>query len=230
MLTTLAAALIAPPVAAKLGQIGVKSSSEGEESLPFSHMWIAGQLGSLMAIFMAVAGLPVSQTIIAAILLSLLAVGAYVDRQSGWAPDHLILPASVFAMMSGAASGAWDMPVWYGAFLGLCVYLAVQGLWILSALLSEAAKGIPPGDILALAIPVMALGFTKDFVICMMLISSLLAIVILVPKFGNIFSKKSVADTVRAELGREDDTTPVVTFLTIGFPAAGMAVVANAFV
>lgn len=230
MLFTLLSAVLVPPIVAKLSERGVTASSDGEDTLPVLKLWLVAQIGGLLAVAMVMAGASDFEGAVAAALLSFLAAGAFVDRETGWAPDHIVLPVCVLAMMSGAAQGAWLISPLLAAVIGVAVYLIVNVAWMGVAMISDAARALPPGDILALIVPIMALGFTKEFVTCMMLISSLLAIVILIPKFGNIVGKKEVCDCVRAEMGREGDCAPVVTFLTIGFPAAGIAIVANALV
>ena len=209
---------------ALMARFGVRMASEGEDHISLNLAGLAALLG---AGGMAVAFMDAdhSTQLVAVLLGGALMVGAIVDRQTGWAPDLLMLPTVLLALALGARTGAWDASLGQVLAIGLGGYLCMHLIWLDAMKLKPGMALPPPGDLIALGVPLMVFGICYAFVAVMLMISALLVLALRFEAVRNIFSRSEVLEVIMRESENECNYPGhAITFLALAYPATGIAI------
>ena len=153
-----------------------------------------------------------------------LACAAWVDRQSAWAPDGLVLPICLLAGSLSEPLAVLSAEA-YRLLAGLALYLLAQLAWFLQCRWRRPA--LPPPDLIALALPLFvfgpnpsALGVYGAFVITV-------AAVRLSPAIWGIFGNRQILDLTAQSIGLRADRP--IAFLAIALPLMAIAQSAGAY-
>lgn len=155
--------------------------------------------------------------ILIALLGSLLAVGAVIDRQEGVAPDLIAGPILPLALAAGTLAAPGNMSPLEMILLGSAMFLALNMAWIPLDRLTGGRVLPPPADLAAIAIPALSLGLTplvSAFYFCCALVAFLC---LRIPRIRAIFTDEKIAETLRIEITDED--RPALAGLALLYPA-----------
>jgi hypothetical protein len=223
-----------------MAYLGVHLASEGEDRIEWMRLLAASYIGGMPFAIIPELGLhfeisEVLSVLAATFLGAALMVAALVDRDSGWAPDILVLPILCMCMPLAHYLGVWDFGSLFGEkfwvfsyiLYGFLVWLLINGVWLLGYFIWKACdrnRGYavtPPGDIIAAMLPFFLFGTTDSFfytmftVLLLMLLlrnSSTLHAVFTAPELHAKVLRELDVDVINSEKPKG------VAFLAVLFP------------
>jgi hypothetical protein len=234
---------------ARMSVEGLESGSGALERLPFISMVLVSCLASAAALYFAGPETrQVGPQLIQAFLVGQLAMAGWIDRQTTWVPDSVLLmvltvssafvfthsidPTSVLRMLQGtAAQSAVDflgqrplaLLVVLSLVAGIAIWLVTVLLWGVQTLFGKGF--LTPPDLVALGLPVYLLGASLEagFVY---VVAICLALFLLRSEFlRSIFSNREAVKEGKAHLGLEE-SGPAVAVLTLMFSILAIVIVA----
>ncbi len=134
---------------------------------------------------------------------------AWVDRQTAWVPEAVLVPA----LMLGGALG-WGG--WAGAAAGGAVFVLAHLGWV-----GQVAIGrhlVPPPDLAALALPPLVLGMGSATVVAYGVVAGLLVLCLRVPALRRALSPEAPLGAALADTGRAEPPAAAVAFLPVIVP------------
>lgn len=158
--------------------------------------------------------------IVATLLGGYLLTSAYVDRETGWAPDILLYPVAMASLLLAGLLGSWGMSLSTGILAALLLYPVVMALWIALRALTPLASMLPPNDLLSLLVPVILFGYGLGMAY-LVVVGALLVAVRFTPFLRRIFLQDQVARAALTEMElSEDRAVEYVTLLVVSLPVA----------
>lgn len=207
-----------------LGRVGVHMASGGEDSMPPIPLFLAGLIGGGLGLLAAPADPVISAVTV--VICSGLFSGALVDRQTGWAPDVIVFPIVVLAFVLGAASGGWDITPGRAAIYATCGYWAFQAAWIGVKWKYPDFSLPPPGDLVAIVIPMLFFGLDPRFVATMMAMALVLLLARQFRPVSRLFSRPELIVRIEEEDKLDyPDWCHAITFLALAFPVTALSLV-----
>lgn len=216
-------ALLFAPIWASSARLGATIASEGDDMPAYMPLVTAGLVGG-MGIAVFASGLDVYSQLVTIALGGGLLVAAVLDRETGWAPDTMMWPIVVLACMLGALNKVLPFGPITAIAVGTCTFWACQVVWMICARIAPVLPLPPPGDLIALALPLVFLGVCLGFVMVMLGICILLLGAKFNQKVARIFTKGHVAKAVISEMDFLNETAmQPVTLLALAFPVVWVA-------
>jgi hypothetical protein len=83
---------------------------------------------------------------------------AWLDHRTAWAPDGLLLPLLMSALLVGDALGSGEVSIIGALVLALALFLVAQGLWAAQCLIGP--RVLTPPDQITLCLPLLIFGLT----------------------------------------------------------------------
>lgn len=149
------------------------------------------------------------------LLCPFLAVAAYVDFVSGWAPEELSVPICIFVGAvwdpGFSASGTANAAAAVGT--GLIVFCACRVAWRIQRRFGIAA--VPPADCLAVLAPIMLFGLGAVAAAHYLIVALILAAIRLVPPVRQAFASDG------------EESPRAIRFLPASLPVTLMLLVAS---
>jgi hypothetical protein len=234
---------------ARISVEGLESGNGALDRLPFISLVLVSCLASAVALYFAG---PETQQVgpqmIQAFLVGQLAMAGWIDRQTTWVPDsvllmvlsvssafvftHSIEPMGVLRLLQGTpGQNVVDLLsprplvllVVLSLAAGVAIWLVTILLWGVQTLFGKGF--LTPPDLVALGLPIYLLGISLEagFVY---LVAICLALLLLRSEFlRSIFSNREAVKEGRAHLGLDDDG-PAVAVLSLMFSILAIVIVA----
>jgi len=217
LLAIIACALLIPPLA----RAGLASCLDGQKPQDLPYMRHIATFGGIaIALTSILSGQGPAFAFVSTLFGGFLAAASYLDRETSWAPDHLLFPISVLGFSVAGFLGMWGLTPFIGFLVGAFGYLALMGVWLLVNEKTDVASLLPPNDILSILVPLAFLGPGLS-VFFMIAAAILLMMVRFIPGVRKLFLREDVAIQALAEMevcdGRAED---FITLLMVTLPAA----------
>lgn len=156
---------------------------------------------------------------IATLLGGYLLTSAYVDRETGWAPDILLYPVSMASLLLAGLLGSWGLSLNEGILAAFLLYPVVMLCWVALRAITPLASLLPPNDLLSLLVPVILFGYDLGMAY-LVVVGILLLVVRLTPFLRKILLEDKVARAALMEMElSEDRSAEYVTLLIVSLPA-----------
>jgi hypothetical protein len=234
---------------ARMSVESLESGNAALERLPFVSLILVSCLASAAALYFSdYDEQKVGPRMIQAFLVGQLAMAGWIDRQTTWVPDSVLLmvltvssayvfthgmePTSVLRLIQGAgAQGVADIlgqrPVVLLVVLsmvaGFAIWLVIILLWHLQTLVGKGF--LTPPDMVALGLPIYLLGITPE-VGLIYLTTACLAIILQRSAFArSLFSNPEAVREGQEHLGL-DANSPAVAVLSLMFSILAVVLVA----
>lgn len=235
---------------ARISVEGLESGNGALERLPFVSLLVVSCLATAAAQYVAGPELRhAGPQMVGALLVGQLAMAGWIDRQTTWVPDtvllmvlavssayvftHAIEPAGLLQRLeeAGVPGVRTVLSQWPTLRLFLLSVIAGVAIWLLTILLwglqTLFGKGfLTPPDIVALGLPIYLLGITLEagFVY---LVAICLALIMQRSEFlRSVFSNPDAVQDGREHLGLEGDG-PAVAVLSLMFSILAVVIVAR---
>lgn len=178
-------------------------------------MTLATAIGAFAVTLAGVgADLPGHSRLVIVALAALLALGAWIDRISAWAPDAIMLPLSMaLFLVSPEISSLMGAGKAIG--FGTLLFLGCILLWIVQD--AVGYRFAPPADLVAIAAPIILFGMSMTTSAVFLAISILLLAAKKIPGVVAIFSRPEALADGSADVVYNEDAKSV-TFLSVSFP------------
>lgn len=184
----------------------VRMASAEVVSPPFGGALIASMIGAIIFLGAALLGGGVIggvQSLTLGLFGAILAVCAWTDHQTSYAPDGLVLPL----LLGGAylpipMDADLNLEVW-PALGAICLFIFSQGAWRL-----QVRSGMPlltPPDLLVLLLPVLVFGLNTSSWVTYLLMCAPLAFLINAPDAVYRMIRGPAAQVAAREIGFRDD-------------------------
>lgn len=204
-----------------LARAGLVSCDEPSDIIPGKRLMVASILGGALPGGLALMmGHPLVAVALVSVLGAVLLVAAYVDRETGWAPDHLLAPFSFAGFTLAGLTGSWGITLWQGVLAGIFVYPVLMGIWIGVRALTPSARLMPPNDLLSLVVPCVMLGpdLSMGYLVS---VAVLLVLVRISPFLHKVFLRADVAERMVADMGLDAaQAQSFVTLLVVTLPVS----------
>ncbi|MCA3452347.1 MAG: hypothetical protein INF92_18710 [Rhodobacter sp.] len=234
---------------ARISVEGLESGSAALDRLPFLSLVLVSCLASAAAIYFGDSDdKQVGPQMIQAFLVGQLAMAGWIDRQTTWVPDsvllmvltvssafvftHSIEPASVLRLIRGAGGqSAADflgrspvvLLVALSLAAGITIWLLTILLWGLQTLIQK--EFLTPPDMVALGLPIYLLGITPETGL-VYATTVCLALVMQRSEFArSVFSNPEAVKEGREHLGL-DAGSPAIAVLSLMFSILAVVIVA----
>jgi hypothetical protein len=234
---------------ARISVEGLESGNGALERLPFISLVLVSCLASAAALYFAG---PETQQVgpqmIQAFLVGQLAMAGWIDRQTTWVPDsvllmvlsvssafvftHSIEPMGVLRLLQGTpgqivvdflSPRPLVLLVALSMAAGVAIWLVTVLLWGVQTLFGKGF--LTPPDLVALGLPVYLLGVSLEAGFVYM-VAICLALLLLRSEFlRSVFSNREAVKEGRAHLGLDDDG-PAVAVLSLMFSILAIVIVA----
>lgn len=222
ILTAIACTLLFPYAA--IAQLDREDINSGLD-ISIAKFSIAAFFGATIGVLCSWYGeLPTHMDFLIVIISSLLAMGAWIDRVSGWAPDIVIAPLCLMSFLfTPEISSLRDLGVLLAS--GVCLYIVSILLWAPQAL--SGYRFATPPDFIALGLPFVLFGITMQTVAVFLTVSFLLILCLKFEFARNIFAKPVAVLDARSHSELEEK--PAITFLSVIFPVILLAMIFGTF-
>jgi len=244
--------LLACAVSAWIARIsveGLESGAAALERLPYMGMALVACAATVLSYFalgyQGVEGVP---TVITSFLVGQLALAGWIDRQTAWVPDTMLLivlissaayvlsrtvdPAQLFRLADPFIGPAFADRLVTRPLLGLLLVSVAAGvvawlvsvlLWFLQTLFGEGL--LTPPDIVALFLPLFLLGISAETGLVYVIVVFLAAIMRTSRVMRSVFSNEEAVLDGKRHLGLAEDR-PAVAVLALMFAILAVVLVA----
>ena len=234
---------------ARISVEGLESGNGALDRLPFISLALVSCLASAAALYFAdLETQKVGPQMIQAFLVGQLAMAGWIDRQTTWVPDsvllmvltvssafvftHSIEPMGVLRLLQGTA-GQIVVDLLTPRPLALLLVLSLAAgimIWLVTVLLwggqTLVGKGfLTPPDLVALGLPIYLLGVTLEAGFVYMVAICLALLMLRSERLRAVFSNPEAVKEGRAHLGLDDDG-PAVAVLSLMFSILAIVIVA----
>lgn len=177
-------------------------------------MTAAAGVGALLGVAATLGtDLPPHTRFITVVLLSLFALGAWIDRVSAWAPDTIIVPICFLTFLIDPEIADFRDFLALTLF-GFTLFLAALSSWYPQEMLGF--RFITPPDVVALAVPFFLFGISYELVAVYLSISVLMLISLKSKRIALVFSNPEALRDAKKDT--EYDDKEAIAFLAVIFP------------
>lgn len=161
-------------------------------------------------------------------LCGFLAVAAYVDHRTAWAPDELTFPV---CMLSGVAAFADGTNMNFGILaalsLGFALFTAAKAAWIVQGYLARTI--LPPPDVVGVSLPLVLFDSWATAAICLVALALVLTAIGCMARLTRLAGCSECLEIAFDEAGWSRRARGIA-LLGIAYPLTALFLVAEALV
>lgn len=195
-------------------------------SFPMRKMILVCGLGALLpAVTLQISkgNYQTAEIMMLIMLGGILGLGAWIDRQSAYAPDGIMLPFCLIIAFIAPLQFSGSEPIVELSLRALIAFgLYIFGIvsWFPQEM--SGVRIIPPADVMALAAPLLVFGISATLAMIYLVTSILLLLALKSEKVARIFSSKEAVDDGSSDVELKKGNA--VTFLSVIFPVFLLAI------